>query len=97
MAIMAGQCTKPKTNNFYRPLIDKTPSDPSTLLTAITDIERICNAAGQDFTTLTSDQQLYRVMVDITWSNSISWRVLIPRMGGMHWIMSFVDCVEKLM
>ena len=63
----------------------------------MTDTERICNAAGQDFTTLTSDQQLYRVMVDITWSNAISWRVLIPRMGGMHWIMSFVDCAEKLM
>ena len=83
-ARIAGQCIKPKTNNFYRPLIDKTPSDPSTVLTAITDIETICNAAGQDFTTLTSDQQLYRVMVDITWSNSISWRLLILRMGGMH-------------
>ena len=43
----------------------------------MTDTEQICNAAGQDFTILTSYQQLYRVMVDITWSNptnSTYWR-----------------------
>ena len=67
---MTGQSKKPKTNNFYRPLIDKTPSDPSAVLTSVTDTEQICNAARQGFTILTSDQQLYRVMVDITWSNS---------------------------
>ena len=60
----------------------------------MTDTERICNAAGQDFTTLTSDQQLYKVMVDITWSNPTRWQLLIPRIGGLHWIMS---CVGKLM
>ena len=65
----AGHSTKPKTNLFYRPLIDKTPSNPSPVLTAMTDTERICNAAGQDFTILASDQQLYRAMADITWSN----------------------------
>ena len=94
---MTGQCTKPKTNNFYQPLIDKTPSDPSTVLTAMADLERICNAAAQDFTILTSDQQLYRVMEDITWSNSTSWQLLISRIGGMHWIMNFVGCLGKLM
>ena len=61
-ARMAGQSTKPKTNVFYGPLIDKTPSDPSTVLATMTDTERICNAAKQDFTILTSDQQLYRVI-----------------------------------
>ena len=96
-ARMAGQSTKPKTNVFCRPLIDKTPSDPSTVLTAMTDTEQICNAAGQDFTILASDQQLYRVMVDITWSNPTRWQLLIPRIGGMHWLMNFVDCVRKLM
>ena len=63
----------------------------------MTDSERICNAAGQDFTILASDQQLYRVMVDITWSNPTKWQLLIPRIGGMHWIMNFVGCVGKLM
>ena len=60
---MAGQSTEPKTNMFYRPLIDKTPSDQSTVLSAVTGTERICNAARQDTNILTSDQQLHRVMV----------------------------------
>ena len=63
----------------------------------MTDPERICNAAGQDFTILKSEQQLYRVIVDITWSNPTRWQLLIPRIGGMHWIMNFVGCVGKLM
>ena len=82
-AQMARQSTKPKTNVFYRPLIGKTPSDPSTVLTVMTDTERICNAAWQDFAILTSDQQLYRVMVDITWSNPTRWQLLIPFIGAM--------------
>ena len=72
-ARMAGQSTKPKTNVFCGLLIDKTPSDPSTVLTAMTGTERFYNVAGQDFTILASDQYLYRVIVDITWSNRTRW------------------------
>ena len=36
-------------------------------------------------------------MVDITWSNPTRWQLLIPRIGGIHWIMIFVRCVGKLM
>ena len=67
---MTGQSTKLKTNVVYRTLIYETPSDPSTVLTAIIVNERISNVAGEDLTILTSDQQLCRVMVEMTWSNS---------------------------
>ena len=101
MAIIHGRLewlsTKPKASLFYWPLIDKTPSDPLTILTAVTETERICNAAGQDITILTSDQQLCRVMVGITWSNPTRCQLLIPHIGGMHWIMNFIGCVGKLM
>ena len=62
----------------------------------MTDTEQICNTAGQDFTILTSYQQLYRVMVDITWSNPTRRQLLIRLIGGMHWIMNFVGCIAKL-
>ena len=94
---MSGKKAEPKTRVYYRPLIDKTPSDPSTVLTAMSDTERISNDAGQEVTVLTSDQQLYRVMVDIVWSNPTRWQLFVPRIGGMHWIMNFVGCVGKLM
>ena len=94
---MAGKKAKPKTKVYYRPLIDKTPSDPSTVLTAMHDTERISNDADQEITVLTSDQQLYRVMVNIVWSNPTRWQLFAPRIGGMHWIMNFVGCIGKLM
>ena len=94
---MSGKKAEPKTRVYYRSLIDKTPSDPSTVLTAMNDTERISNDAGQEATVLTSDQQLYRVMVDIVWSNPTRWQLFVPRIGGMHWIMNFVGCVGKLM
>ena len=60
---MAGQSAKPKNNDSYLPIIDETPSDPSIVLTVVTVTEKNCNAAGQDFTILASDQQLYKVLL----------------------------------
>lgn len=37
------------------------------------------------------------MMVDITWLNTTRWQLLVPRIGGMYWIINFVDCVGKLM
>ena len=96
-ARMTGQSTKLKTNVVYRPLIYETPSDPTTVLTAIIVNERISNAAGEDLTILTSHQQLYRVMVEVTWSNPTRWQLIIPSIGGIPQILNFVCCVEKLM
>lgn len=50
---------------LYRPLIEKTPSDQSTVLTAMTDTEQIFKATEQDNTNLTSDQQLYRIKLEV--------------------------------
>ena len=50
---------------LYRPLIENTPSDQSTVLTAMTDTEQIFKATEQDNTNLTSDQQLYRVKLEV--------------------------------
>ena len=50
---------------LYRPLIEKTTSDQSTVLTAMTDTEQIFKATEQDNTNLTFDQQLYRVKLEV--------------------------------
>ena len=47
------------------------------------NLEKISKDAGQSFSMLTCDQQLFRVMLDV--------------IGGMHWIMGFVGSVGKLM
>ena len=45
----------------------------------------------------TADQQLYRVMVNVTWVYPELFLNFIPRLGGMHMLMSFVGCVKTLM
>ena len=35
--------------------------------------------------------------LDVVWSDSLRWNHLIPRLGGMHWLMSFIGCVGVLM
>ena len=88
---------KPKSQVMFQPLIDKVPSDPSTILTAMHEAERITIDAGQCVTVFTADQQLYRVALDIVWSEPERWRNFYPRIGGMHWLMSFIGCVGVLM
>ncbi|MEM7297990.1 MAG: hypothetical protein AAF391_06960, partial [Bacteroidota bacterium] len=93
----AGQSVKPKTNILYRPLINKIPKEPSTILSAMIDVEEVSRNAGQEYSIFTCDQQLYRVTLDIIWTNPDRWKCFYPRLGGMHWLMSFVGCIGKLM
>ena len=88
---------KPKTKLVFQALIDKTPSDPSTILTAmhfthllIRHLQIITNDADQTITIFTLDQQLYKVVLDIIWSDTVRWKDFYPRIGGMHWLMSVV-------
>ena len=91
------QSTKPETKVIYKPLINKTPSYPSTILTAMCDIETTFKKSGQREAVFTCDQQLYRVTMDIIWNDPSRWTYFYPRIGGIHWLMSFVGSVGKLM
>ena len=44
--------------------------------------EEITKKSGQEQTVFTLNQQLYRVMVDIIWSNPPRWKLFVPRTGG---------------
>ena len=91
----SGQSMKPKTKVIYKPLINKTPSDPSTILTAMCDIVNTCKKSGQREAVFTCDQQLYRVTMDIILNDSSRWTYFCPRTGGMHWLMSFVGSLDN--
>ena len=85
------------TKALYLPLIDMPPANPSTMLTAMTEAQNITNETGQAYTIFTNDQQLYRIAVGITWVYSDLFINFIPRLGGMHMLMSFVGAVGTLM
>ena len=61
------------------------------------NLEEATINAGQNVTLMTCDQQLFRVMVDIKWTDPERWKNLYPRLGGMHWLVSFIGSVGKLM
>ena len=90
-----GQSLKAKSKVYYHPLINKPLADPSTLLTAMCNLE-ILKDAGQTFSMLTCDQQLFRVIPDVIWENPPRWVGFVWRICGMHWIMIF-GSVGKLM
>ena len=92
----SGKQVQHKTMVIYRSLINKIPADPSTILTAMCDTELASEKAGQQVTVFTCDQQLYRVTMDIIWDDPVRWNNFYPRIGGMHWLMSFVGSVGNL-
>jgi len=41
--------------------------------------------------------QLYKVALQIKWSDPERWKNLVLRPGGMHMLMSFIGCIGNLM
>ena len=82
---------------MYLPLIDAKPSDPSTMMTAAIKAMELTEWTGQAHTLVTCDQQLYKVLIDIKWELREKFKNLIPRLGGMHLLMSFIGCCSTLM
>ena len=92
-----GHASKARTKAVYSPLIDLPPAEPTTMLTAMIEAQLLTNERGQAYTIFTNDQQLYRIVVDISWVYSELFLNLIPRPGGLHALMSFVGAVGTLM
>ena len=92
-----GHTIIPATTCVHTQLIDMKPSDPDTMLTAMVEAERLVKSTGQDIVVFTCDQQLYKVAVNITWTNPERFQKFVLRLGGMHFIMNFIGCVGTLM
>ena len=93
----SGQRIKPKTRVAYMPLIDMPPAHHDTIITAMTNAQSLSVAAGQQFTIMTADLQLYKIMTDVLWVYPDRFQEFYPRLGGMHLFMSFIGCCGTLM
>ena len=92
-----GHVPKLKTKAMYMPLIDMTPSDPDTIMTALRQAQQITSDRGQDYIVFTADLQLYRVAVHILWAYPEQFDNVVLRLGGMHTQMSFIWSIGSLM
>ena len=84
-----GRSPELKTKAVYLPLIDMPPAHPDTIMTAMRKAQQLTEKIGQNFTVFTADQQLYRVAVEVQWAHPDLFPNLIPRLGGMHMLMSY--------
>jgi len=78
----SGQSVKAATKAVYLPLIDMNPAHPDSMLTAMTEAQRLTKECGQDITVMTNDQQLYRVAVNVKWVYPEIFSEFIPRLGA---------------
>ena len=88
-----GHTVRPATKAIYLPLVDMTPAEPDTMLTTMVESQRLTNLTGQVYTIFTNDQQLYRIVVNVTWTYPAQFHNFIPRLGGMHTMMNFAVIV----
>ena len=61
-----------------------TPSDPDTMMTALTQAQHRTHKTGQEFVVFTCDLQLYRVALHVLWTYpdrfpNVIWYVLIDK------------------
>ena len=93
-----GRELRASTKTMYRPLIDAKPSDPTTIRIAMEEAKRLTKLAGQATTLFTTDLQLYRVALNVQWIYpQLFGDDFINRLGGMHFLMSFVGAIGSLM
>ena len=88
-----------RTDAIYLPLIDMPPAEYDIILTSMLQVKQLSEAAGQQFTVFTLDQQLYRYAVEIQWAlpGLFPLSTFFVRLGGMHFLMGFIGAVGNLM
>ena len=73
------------------------PSDHHRINTSQQKAKVLSSQYGQQFNLFTCDLQLYRVAVNIIWAYPEQFQDVILRLGGMHFLMSFLWSVGTLM
>ena len=78
-----GHTVRPVTKGIYLPLVDMNPAEPDTMLTTMVEFQRLTKQTGQVYTIFTNDQQLYRIVVNVTWTYPAQFQNFIPRLDDI--------------
>ncbi len=91
------ESTRKETKYVFGPLLDATPSHPDTVLTSIIFIEDFIKSYCQKYLYEVADLQLYKIILQIKWSDQARWSHLIVCPGRIYTLMSFLGCICVLM
>ena len=92
-----GHTIRPGTNIIYMPLLDMIPAHPTTMQTSIKQAKKLAVQHGQKFCVYTCDQQLYHIALTVLWNTPALSKEFYLRLGGMHFLMSYIVRIGKLM
>ena len=96
---MEGQGLKLRTKAMYTTLIDMTPSDPTTMTSAMLEAKRLTKKeswSSNNFIYCRSSTLLCGSQFTVAYPELFD-EDFILRLGGMHFVMSYVGAVEVLM
>ena len=81
------------------PFINRNPSDPSTIFTALTFAAEECKKLNQPLCSVTFDQPLFAKAAQIVADDGLSGPLstVVVRLGGFHLLMSFLGAIGKIM
>ena len=86
-----------KSKIIYTNFINAPASNYSTIKTAVLEAMRMSTAHGQNHTIVTFDQPLYIKAKDIVEANPEIYRHVVPRMGGLHLVFSYLGSIGYIM
>ena len=87
---------KPATQVVSTPLIGMVSFEPDTIVTAMGEAQRLTNDCRQTITVFTTDQQLYKVVVNALLGHPERFANFIPGLGGMHILMNYIGAAGAL-
>ena len=92
-----GQLPGIATSFIFGPLFDSPPAHPDTVLSTLSFIERFLDQYGTTYMHISADLQIYRIILQVKWSNPRHWENIVVMPGGMHTLTSFVGFIGTLM
>ena len=88
---------KLKNIRLRMPLIDLVPFHPDTIMTVMVEDQKVTHNADQNYVLFTCGLQLYKVALHVKWTYQNMFSDVIPCLGDMHFLMSFIGCIGTLM
>ena len=93
----SGMQTACKSAVRYMPLLNMKVADPDTMNTVIVKGLSIIEGVNGDCLVMTTDMQIYKIIVNIIFATLDLRTKVILILGFMHFLMDFVSCVDTLM
>ena len=86
----------PLTSVGYCPMINGSPTEYSTVYTAMKNVQTMMKALDQKHSVITFDLAIYMKAKEIQWRRPEEFKNTVIRMGGFHIALNFLSVIGKI-